>query len=526
MMSVMSCSDAPPDGGVVMPSLVRRPALPEGPFLVAGLGRAGQAAAHALSRAMGSERVRTWDADTGAGMQRLRRLLERQGIQTTLSERPTSREVEWARTVVKSPGIPFDSSVIQRALAKGREVIDELELGWRLSSTPTLAVTGTNGKSSVCGLATAVLSAAGLRVRLAGNTQFGPCLSTVASESPDWIVCEVSSFQLEGCVQMLPELAVFTNLAPEHLGRHGTIERYGALKRRLFVHGGVAVSRAIVDIDSPFGRRLASEIEHCGGVVTRVGFSAAADYRVQSAAWDLRRAETHISTPTGRISLLTALPGPYNARNVAAALAIADLTGVERWASVPALSANVGPPGRFEHVDAGQPFEVIVDFAHTRDALEQLLETTRVAMRPGAALRVAFGIGGVPGNAFHNMGRVARQLSDQLILTTSGFRGTPPVLTLGSVLAGARSVFGGELEVILNRRRAIERAVLSARPDDVVVIPGRGALTDMRADPRGEPVPFDDRQVAREIVQAVVAARGRTWESGPNPGPVERLVTC
>jgi UDP-N-acetylmuramoyl-L-alanyl-D-glutamate--2,6-diaminopimelate ligase len=509
MMSVMICSDAPPGGRLSMPSLVRRPPIPEGPFLVAGLGRAGQAAAHALSRAVGPEQVRAWDADTGASMQRQSRLLERQGIHTRLSQRPASREVEWARTVVKSPGIPFDSSVIQRALADGREVIDELELGWRLSSTPILAVTGTNGKSTVCGLATAVLSAAGLRVRLAGNTQFGPCLSTVASESLDWIVCEVSSFQLEGCVQMLPELAVFTNLTPEHLGRHGTLKRYGAIKRRLFVHDGVAVSRAIIDIDSPFGRCLAAEIEQSGGVVTRVGFSAAADYRVQSTKWDLRRAETDISTPTGRISLPTALPGAYNARNVAAGLAIADLTGVERWASVPALSAHIGPPGRFEHVDAGQPFEVIVDFAHTPDAVQQLLRTIRVGMAPGAALRVVFGLGGAPGNAMRNMGRVARQLSDQLILTTSGFRGTPPMLTLESILAGARAASGGELEVILDRRRAIERAALSATPNDVVVIPGRGALTNMRADPRGRPVPFDDRQVAREIVQAVGPARGR-----------------
>ncbi len=390
MMSAMTGSDAPPDGRVAMPSLVRRPAIPEGPFLVAGLGRAGQAAVHALSRAVGPEQIRTWDADTGASKQRLRRALERQGIQARLSRRPAGCDVEWARTVVKSPGIPFDSPVIRCALANGLEVIDELELGWRLGRTPMLAVTGTNGKSTVCGLAAAVLSAAGLRVRLAGNTQFGPCLSSVAAESLDWIVCEVSSFQLEGCVQMLPELAVFTNLTPEHLGRHGTVERYGTIKRRLFVHDGVAVSRAIIDIDSPFGRCLAAEIEHCGGVVTRVGFSAAADYRVRSAAWDLRRAETDISTPTGRISLPTALPGAYNARNVAAGLAIADLTGVERQASVPALSAHIGPPGRFEHVDAGQPFEVIVDFAHTPDAIEQLLsdDPGRHAARRRAQTRI------------------------------------------------------------------------------------------------------------------------------------------
>jgi UDP-N-acetylmuramoyl-L-alanyl-D-glutamate--2,6-diaminopimelate ligase len=301
---------------------------------------------------------------------------------------------------------------------------------------------------------------------------------------------------------MLPELAVFTNLAPEHLGRHGTLERYGVIKRRLFINDGIAVARAIVDVDGPFGRDLAADIERHGGAVTRVGFSAAADYRVESAHWDLREAETRLVTPAGAISLRTALPGDYNARNVAAAVAIADLTGVERWISIPALSAYVGPPGRFEHIDVGQPFEVIVDFAHTPDALEQLLATIRAGMRPGAQLRVVFGLGGAPGTALREMGSVARRSSDELILTTSGFRGSPPVLTLESILTGARTAAGAELVVVLDRRRAIERAVLNATAGDVILIPGRGAFTHMHADARGEPVAFDDREVAREVLRA------------------------
>ncbi|HEY5317185.1 MAG TPA: cyanophycin synthetase, partial [Solirubrobacteraceae bacterium] len=209
--------------------------------------------------------------------------------------------------------------------------------------------------------------------------------------------------------------------------------------------------------------------------------------------------------PGGRISLSSALPGAYNARNLAAALALADLLGVERSISVPALGAYLGPPGRFEHIDAGQPFEVIVDFAHTPDALEQLLTTIRAGMRPGARLRVVFGLGGLPGTAMQDMGRVVRRCSDQLILTTSGFRAMPPMLTLSSILAGARTATGAELEVVLDRRRAIERAVLRAAADDVIVIPGRGAFPAMHADPRGRPIPFDDRDVAREIVRALVA---------------------
>ena len=509
-MFAMTDPGALADIGLAAPSIATRPEIGSGPFLVAGLGRAGRAAALALSQAVGPELVRAWDADTGASMQRLRRELEARGIRTQLGPRLSRRDVGRARVVVKSPGVPFHASVIQRALAKGREVMDELELGWRLSRAPMVAVTGTNGKSTVSGLATAIMSAAGLRVALAGNTEFGPCLSAVGSEPLDWIVCEVSSFQLEGCVHMLPELAVFTNLTPEHLGRHGTLRHYGEIKRRLFINDGAAVPRAVIDVDGRFGRDLAGRIERCGVEVTRVGFSAAADYRVESAAWDLRCSETFMLAPGGRLSLQTSLPGPYNARNVAAALAIADLVGVERRISVPALSAYVGPPGRFEHIDAGQPFDVIVDFAHTPDGLEQLLGAARSAMTPAARLRVVFGLGGPPGTSMREMGRVTRGLSDHLILTTSGFRGSPPVLGLGSILAGARTATGGQLEVVLDRRRAIHRAVLSATAGDVIVIPGRGSLPSMRADPRGEPIPFDDREVAREILRAVVAHPGVT----------------
>jgi UDP-N-acetylmuramoyl-L-alanyl-D-glutamate--2,6-diaminopimelate ligase len=115
-------------------------------------------------------------------------------------------------------------------------------------------------------------------------------------------------------------------------------------------------------------------------------------------------------------------------------------------------------------------------------------------------LIVVFGLGGAPGTAFEEMGRIAAERSDQLILTTSGFRGSPPILGLGSLLAGARRAAGGELEVVLDRHRAILRAVQQATDDDVVLIPGRGALGDMRADPRGEPIRFDDRDVARGIL--------------------------
>ena len=290
------------------------------------------------------------------------------------------RDVDFARTVVKSPGIAFSGQAIDRAVSRGRLVIDELELGWRLTRTPVLAVTGTNGKSTVSGLARAVLQAAGNRVELAGNTEFGDPLSTTAMRPLDWIVCETSSYQLEGCVSVLPELAVFTNLTLEHLGRHRTLERYGRVKRRLFIDGERCVQRAVIDIDTAFGAQLAADVERLGGTVSRVGSACAADYRVIRATWDLRGSDTTIGTPSGELTIRSCLPGVYNARNLAAGLALADLLGIARSISVPALCGYPGTPGRFQPIDEDQPYDVIVDFAHTPDAMEQFLVTVRAGM--------------------------------------------------------------------------------------------------------------------------------------------------
>jgi UDP-N-acetylmuramyl tripeptide synthase len=150
---------------------------------------------------------------------------------------------------------------------------------------------------------------------------------------------------------------------------------------------------------------------------------------------------------------------------------------------------------------------VIVDFAHTPDGLEQFLSAVRCGMTPGAQLRVVLGFAARPGTALRELGRLARALSDQLILTTCGFEGIPPLPCLSEMLRGARTAHGGEMDVILDRRRAIGRAIRSAAVGDAVVIPGRGALPDMLNDRRGIAVPFDDREAAREILNELAATR-------------------
>jgi UDP-N-acetylmuramoylalanine-D-glutamate ligase len=481
--------------------MTARPALPAGPFLVLGLARAGQAAVRALARVVCPDQIRAWDSDTGSAMQRLRRELEAAGVRTELGPHPSEASMRWAGAVVKSPGISFASPAIQQARAQGREVLDELEIGWRLARASLLAVTGTNGKSTVCGLSRAALSAAGHQVRLAGNTQFGAPLAAVGSEPLDWIVCEVSSFQLEGCTRMLPELAVLTNLTRAHLDRHGTLDQYGELKRRMFINNGEVVPRAVVDVDGPFGRELAAELTRRGASVAKVGLAADADYRVRAATWDLHHAVTSVSTPQGSMTLASQLPGEHNARNVATALAIADFANVPRPTTEAIVRNFSGVPGRFEHIDGGQSFAVIVDLANTPDALEHLLMTIRAAMNPEGRLIVVFGRGGVPTPIFMEMGRLMAELSDRLILTTSGFRGAPALPALEQQLIGARTALAGSPEIVLDRRDAIRRGVLCAQGEDVLVIPGRGAWGEMRSDLRGRASPFDDRSVALEILR-------------------------
>jgi UDP-N-acetylmuramoyl-L-alanyl-D-glutamate--2,6-diaminopimelate ligase len=472
---------------------------------VAGLGRAGRAAADALSRFAGPDAVVAWDRAVTKETRRLQRALEARGVRTHLGHAvPTAAGSRPARTLIRSPGISIPSRPTREAREAGLEVIDELELGWRLSRTPILAVTGTNGKSTVAGLATALLTASGRRARLAGNTDFGEPLSTAAAEPLDWIVCEVSSYQLEGCPSLLPEVAVFTNLTAEHLARHRSMRRYGDAKRRLFVRGDTAVPRAIVDVDDPFGRELASDVEERGGTVLRVGFSRDADYRILSAAWDLRHAAIRLGTPSGEVSLETRLPGSYNARNVAAAVAIADMLEVEPAVAAATFADTSGPSGRFEHVDEGQGFAAVVDFAHTPDGIAQFLDAVRAGMSPDGRLRTVFGTAGRTRRPeMQARGRMARAGSDHLILTTSGFRGEPPLWSLQGHLQGARTVGGAEVAVVLDRRRAIERALREAVPGDAVVVLGRGAFSALTADARGVAIPFDDRVVVGEILRGL-----------------------
>jgi UDP-N-acetylmuramoyl-L-alanyl-D-glutamate--2,6-diaminopimelate ligase len=341
------------------------------------------------------------------------------------------------------------------------------------------AITGTNGKTTTAFLLHSILRSAGRRPalltnieRLVGGVARPTGLNTPESIDLQRLFREMLDAGDRSCVMEATSIAsakgrlagtrfavlVFTNLTQDHLDIHGTMEEYYAAKRALFDQA----ERAVVNIGDPWGKRLARE---------------------------LSRARTF--TPDDDLDgIALRLRGRFNRANALGAIWAARELGVDEGAIRAGVESLAGVPGRFESVEAGQPFAVIVDYAHTPDSLANVLEAAR-GLGAGR-LTVVFGAGGDRDREKRPvMGRVAARLADRAIVTTDNPRSEDPA-------AIAREVAGGELEIVLDRRAAIEAALADAVAGDVVVIAGKGADTEMELADRH--VPFDDRLVAREVL--------------------------
>jgi UDP-N-acetylmuramoylalanine-D-glutamate ligase len=489
--------------GLLRPTLstAARPPLPAAPYLVVGLGRAGMAAARALGSRKEGLRVMAWDAASDPLQLERAQELRRIGVEVTLGGSGLDL-LDGVRTVVKSPGVAPEIPVLAEADRLGLAIVDEFEIGWRLVPAPVVAVTGTNGKSTVASLLVSVLAGHGLEPVLSGNTEFGPPISELSlGPPPRSVVAEVSSYQAEYSPELAVDGAVFTNLTPEHLNRHGTMEAYGAAKRALFVRGDDAVPIAAISVDDEFGRGLAAEIEDRGGRTLRCGRSPEAEYRILESRWSVEESEVKVESPSGSLILRTGLPGLHNARNVVSVLALADGLGLAREPTVAALESAVAAPGRFEAIEQGLPFDVVVDFAYGAASVAAVLAAAREIVAPrGGRLIAVLGIVGRSGPMTGSeVGAIARERCDHLIVSGTSYRGEPRLLTLAALAAGARGAPGGALEIVIDRRRAIERAAEVAQPGDLVMILGRGATTREATDSRGGFIELDDRQVAREL---------------------------
>ncbi len=317
-----------------VPAKEIRPPLPRGPFLVVGLARSGQAAARLLAaRGEGVQAVDYGHPEGAAG-------LEGAGVEVFL-DRDGVAQLERTRTVVKSPGVPREAPVIAAALERGIEVVGEMELAWRALPNRFLGVTGTNGKTTTVELLGHLYRTAGEPVAVAGNV--GTALSELVGEVDPGatVVCECSSFQLEDTTAFAPECAVFLNLAPDHLDRHGDLESYLAAKLRIFANQGND-DVAIFNADDPFvaGTDL-------GGCARRIAFcrGTAPDCEVAVAEGTI----FYDGEPLLAVSEL-GLFGEHNVANAMAAAAAALAMGIDRDAVREGLRSFAGVPHRLEPV--------------------------------------------------------------------------------------------------------------------------------------------------------------------------------
>ena len=372
-------------------------------------------------------------------------------------------------------------------------------------------VTGTNGKTTTAFLLYSILAAAGRRPGLLGTieSRVGGERRGALRTTPEAIDLQRSFREMldggdRSCAMEATshgsELGrldrvrfsalVFTNLTQDHLDFHGTIERYFDAKRRLFTE---TRPPAAVNLGDAHGRELAQELEGHQRLLT-FGFAEDAELKPENLEIGPRGARF---TAAG-IELETRLRGRFNIENVLGAVAGARLLGIPDEAIAQGVKELRGVPGRFEAVDEGQPFTVLVDYAHTPDSLENVLRTARDLAHN--RLICVFGCGGDRDRGKRPlMGRIASELADLAIVTSDNPRSEEPEAIIGEIVAGAEA----DVDVEPDRRDAIARAIEIAREGDVVVIAGKGHEQGQQF---GDAiVPFDDRDVAREALRRLGA---------------------
>jgi len=405
-----------------------------------------------------------------------------------------------------------------------------------------VGVTGTNGKTTTAYLVHALLEAGGEQCGLLGTVKsvIGGEERQVARTTPEAIdlqedlramldggdvacAMEVSSHALElGRVDAIPfAAAIFTNLTQDHLDFHADMEEYFQAKRRLFVSSQPpAVS--VLNVGDEYGRRLAAEVQ---GALT-FGVDESADYAATDVRCGFDGCSFTLQTPAGERELTLPMPGRFNVANALGALAAAHALGVDLDVLVAALERGVHVPGRFEPVEEGQEFAVLVDYAHTPDSLENVLRAARELVESGDEGRVlcVFGAGGDRDRGKRPlMGEIAARLSDVAIVTSDNPRSEDPEQIIKEILGGVVPGGGevgaspgagsptraGTADVRSNsdRRAAIEQAIASARRGDVVVIAGKGHEQGQEfAD--GRKLPFDDAAVARAALGELAQRAG------------------
>ena len=427
----------------------------------------------------------------------------------------------------------LDLAVPQVVVSDVRAAMGPLAVRFWGDPTAELSVagiTGTNGKTTTAFLLRGILEADGRQTGLLGTVKriVGGREEEVVRTTPEAIdlqatfrrmvdggdvacVMEVSSHALAlgRSAGISFDAKAFTNLTQDHLDFHSDMEDYFGAKRTLFWGGAeagastpeasVSPGVAVINIDDRYGERLAAELREAGAQpLTFSASGAEADLRAEDVEFDTAGTRFRCIAAEGEdVWVELPLPGHFNVENALAALACASALGIGIGRAASALSGAGRVPGRFEPVDEGQPFTVLVDYAHTPDSLDNVLRAAR-ALTGGRVICV-FGCGGDRDREKRPlMGRIGAELSDVCVVTSDNPRSESPGAIIAQILDGIPKRDGVQVEP--DRRAAIALALEVARPGDTVVIAGKGHEQGQEFE-RGRKIPFDDREVAGEALR-------------------------
>ncbi|MDP6491476.1 MAG: UDP-N-acetylmuramoyl-L-alanyl-D-glutamate--2,6-diaminopimelate ligase [Kiritimatiellia bacterium] len=394
------------------------------------------------------------------------------------------------------------------------------------SKLKVVGTTGTNGKTTVSYLVRDIFNQSGLQPGLIGTiayeigeraipaarttpeaAELQGLLAQMVSSGCQSAVLEVSSHSLDQkrVAGIDFDVGVFTNLTGDHLDYHLDMERYFAAKAGLFrqLGSGKKSAYAVINADDPFGRRLADPGRYDAEVIT-YGTGRAADVRAEIVELDARGSRITMASPWGNYKVETPLMGRFNVSNVLAAMTIAGAMGLDIETAGQALKHASGAPGRLEEIPTDTGFQVFVDYAHTDDALSNVLTTLR-EVTPGRLIAV-FGCGGDRDKTKRPlMGRVAEIGADLTIATSDNPRSEDPADIIEQIVAGVHN--RNTVLVEIDRRDAIHKAISLAREGDIVLIAGKGHENFQEIGSRT--IPFDDRQVAGDaLAEAGAVASG------------------
>lgn len=379
-----------------------------------------------------------------------------------------------------------------------------------------VGITGTNGKTTTSFLLDSIIHAAGRRSGLFGTIEYRTPLETYPAKTTTPESLDLQRFfseilraggshaVLEGSSHALAldrlwgcrfAAAIFTNLTRDHLDFHGTMENYFVAKRRLFEGTGAGPACwGVVNVDDPYGQQLRDVAER----TITYGLGSGAQVTAKKFPLALRGLDFIADTPMGKIEVRSPLVGRNNVYNLLASIAASIALDFPGEAIEAGISALAAVPGRFEQIDLGQPFMVVVDYAHTDDALQKLLETAR-ELHPTGRMITLFGCGGERDRTKRPlMGAAAGRLSDVVVLSSDNPRSEDPLKIINDAVVGLQRT-PAKVLVEPDRERALELALEQARPGDMVLLAGKGHETTQVLEDRT--IEFDDREVARRILR-------------------------